>query len=170
MNLLRGNWLLSCTLVLFATSLAGCEGTSGATKESPPDKLDKKAPFESNKPFSDLGDKPVKTTKNGVKYVDIKTGTGDAAEGGDRIECRYTGWLTSGKEFDSNRNGIKPLAFVLGARDVIRGWDEGIPGMQVGGKRRLLIPADLAYGKSARGPIPANSDLVFDVELVRIVK
>jgi FKBP-type peptidyl-prolyl cis-trans isomerase len=102
----------------------------------------------------------------GLSYWDIKQGTGPTAQAGQRVKVDYTGWLTNGKKFDSSVGSGKPFEFKLGAGEVIKGWDEGVAGMKVGGKRQLKIPPDLAYGASGYPPvIPANSTLIFDVTL-----
>jgi FKBP-type peptidyl-prolyl cis-trans isomerase len=107
-------------------------------------------------------------TPSGLQYWDIKVGTGPEARKGQKVKVHYTGWLTSGKKFDSSIGG-KPFDLRLGAGDVIKGWDDGIPGMKVGGKRQLRIPPDLAYGaKGYPGVIAPNSTLIFDVELVAV--
>ena len=111
----------------------------------------------------------VVTTDSGLKYEDLKEGTGEAAKKGDTVEVHYTGWLTDGKKFDSSVDRNRTFSFKLGEGKVIKGWDEGVAGMKVGGKRKLTIPAELAYGKNAvRDVIPANSTLVFEVELLKI--
>ena len=117
---------------------------------------------------------PTKVTGEGTKipsglqYWDIKVGTGPEAQKGQKVKVHYTGWLTNGKKFDSSLGG-KPFDLRLGAGDVIKGWDEGIPGMKVGGKRQLRIPPDSAYGaKGYPGVIPPYSTLIFDVQLVAI--
>lgn len=103
----------------------------------------------------------------GLKYWDIKQGSGPEVKTGDTVQMEYTGWLTSGKKFDSNAGTGKPFVVKLGAGDVIKGWDQGIPGMKVGGKRQLRIPPDLAYGAQGYpGAIPPNSTLIFDVTLL----
>ena len=108
------------------------------------------------------------TTADGLQYWDIKVGTGATAVTGKQVTVNYTGWLTTGKLFDSSV-GKKPFPFKLGAGDVIKGWDEGVAGMKVGGKRQLRIPPDLAYGQRGYpGLIPPNSTLVFDVELISV--
>ncbi len=116
------------------------------------------------------GDEGLTTTESGLKYKDLTEGEGATAKKGDAVEVHYTGKLASnGKQFDSSV-GKKPFAFTLGAGNVIKGWDEGVAGMKVGGKRKLVVPAKLAYGGRAKGTdIPPNSDLVFEVELLRIV-
>jgi FKBP-type peptidyl-prolyl cis-trans isomerase len=102
----------------------------------------------------------------GLTYWDIKPGTGPVAVTGHKVKVDYTGWLTNGKKFDSSVGTGKPFEFTLGAGEVIKGWDEGVAGMKVGGQRQLKIPPDLAYGASGYPPvIPANSTLIFDVTL-----
>jgi FKBP-type peptidyl-prolyl cis-trans isomerase len=99
----------------------------------------------------------------------VATGTGAAAAPGDTVSVHYTGWLTNGTQFDSSRDRNEAFNFRLGAGQVIKGWDEGVAGMQPGGKRRLTIPAHLGYGaRGAGGVIPPNAVLVFDVELLGI--
>ena len=108
------------------------------------------------------------TTPSGLQYRDDVVGTGREARAGDHVVVHYTGTLENGSKFDSSRDRNRPFEFALGAGMVIRGWDEGVAGMKVGGKRHLVIPAGLGYGSRAIGPIPPNSTLVFDVELVDI--
>jgi peptidylprolyl isomerase len=110
---------------------------------------------------------PTKTA-SGLEYWDIIVGTGATAQAGKQVKVHYTGWLTTGQKFDSSLGG-KPFDFMLGAGNVIKGWDEGVAGMKVGGKRQLRIPPDLAYGSAGHPPqIPASSTLVFDVQLVDV--
>lgn len=114
--------------------------------------------------------KPV-TLPDGLKYWDVKVGTGATATPGHKVKVHYTGWLKSnGKKFDSSVDRKEPFEFQLGAGQVIKGWDEGVAGMKVGGKRRLEIPPDLAYGSRGVGGglIPPNSTLLFDVELLDV--
>ena len=113
--------------------------------------------------------KPV-TTADGLKYWDTKVGTGATATAGHQVKVHYTGWLTNGKKFDSSVDRKEPFEFRLGAGQGIKGWDEGVAGMKVGGKRRLEIPPALAYGSRGVGGglIPPNSTLLFDVELLAV--
>ena len=109
------------------------------------------------------------TTKSGLKYQDLKQGAGDAAKAGDTVEVHYVGTLTDGKKFDSSRDRNEPFVFKLGAGKVIKGWDEGVAGMKAGGKRKLTIPPELAYGKRGAGAdIPPDATLIFEVELLKI--
>ena len=108
------------------------------------------------------------TTKSGLKYWDIKVGSGNTAKKGSTAKVHYTGWLLdNGKKFDSSLDRGEPFTFIVGAGQVIKGWDEGVAGMKVGGKRQLRIPPELGYGASgAGGVIPPNAYLIFDVELL----
>jgi len=109
------------------------------------------------------------TTSSGLQYEDEVEGTGEAAKSGNTVEVHYTGWLKDGKKFDSSHDRNQPFSFRLGAGQVIKGWDEGVAGMKVGGKRKLIIPAALGYGsRGAAGVIPPNAELTFDVELLKI--
>jgi FKBP-type peptidyl-prolyl cis-trans isomerase len=104
----------------------------------------------------------------GLKVEDIKIGTGQEAATGMTVEVHYTGWLTNGDKFDSSLDRGRPFSFGLGLRQVIKGWDQGVVGMKEGGKRRLTIPPELGYGSREMGPIPANSTLIFEVELLKV--
>jgi len=115
----------------------------------------------------------VITMPDGLKYADDKMGGGAAAAAGAKVTVHYTGWLddngAKGKKFDSSRDRGEPFTFTLGAREVIAGWDEGVAGMKVGGRRTLIIPPDLGYGaRGAGGVIPPNATLIFDVELLQV--
>ncbi len=113
--------------------------------------------------------KPV-ATKSGLKYYEMLLGAGPKAELKKKVRVHYTGWLTTGKKFDSSVDRDQPFEFQLGVGQVIKGWDEGVAGMKVGGKRQLHIPAELAYGtRGFSDLIPANSPLIFEVELLEVL-
>ncbi|MDH4082856.1 MAG: FKBP-type peptidyl-prolyl cis-trans isomerase [Nitrospira sp.] len=138
----------TCTLVAFTLILGG-EGTMAAT--------------ENNSAGQEI------TTSSGLKYIDQVLGTGDVAVAGKTATVHYTGWLENGKKFDSSVDRGQPFPFPLGGGRVIKGWDEGVQGMKVGGKRKLTIPSDLGYGsRGAGGVIPPNATLIFDVELLGV--
>jgi FKBP-type peptidyl-prolyl cis-trans isomerase len=107
-------------------------------------------------------------TQSGLFYQDKTVGTGAAATPGKTVSVHYTGWLPDGTKFDSSRDRDEPFDFPLGAGHVIAGWDEGVAGMKVGGRRLLVIPPALGYGPNGTGPIPPNATLVFDVELLGV--
>ena len=143
----------SALVAVVVVCLAQAADAIGDAAEKPKDKKDEK----------------VVTTDSGLKYVEQKEGTGTAAKKGDTVEVHYTGWLKDGKKFDSSKDRNEPFEFKLGAGMVIKGWDEGVAGMKVGGKRKLIIPANLAYGKKGAGDvIPADAELTFEVELLKI--
>jgi FKBP-type peptidyl-prolyl cis-trans isomerase len=108
----------------------------------------------------------TQTTASGLQFIDLATGSGDVATAGQTVSVHYTGWLTNGSKFDSSRDRGQPFSFGLGRGQVIRGWDEGVAGMRVGGRRKLVIPSQLGYGERGVGPIPPGATLVFSVELL----
>ena len=116
---------------------------------------------------------PLQTLPSGLQYEDVATGDGDEASAGKQVSVHYTGWLfedgKTGTKFDSSKDRGEPFRFPLGAGHVIRGWDEGVAGMKVGGQRTLIIPPGLGYGaRGAGGVIPPNATLKFDVELLGV--
>jgi FKBP-type peptidyl-prolyl cis-trans isomerase FkpA len=114
-------------------------------------------------------DQDMVRTKSGLKYIDLRIGTRKQTKVGDTLVVHYTGWLRGGKKFDSSLDRKEPFVFKLGTGQVIKGWDEGLAGMRVGGKRKLIIPPDLAYGKKGAGNvIPADAELTFEVELLEV--
>jgi FKBP-type peptidyl-prolyl cis-trans isomerase len=131
-------------------------------------------PTVSTEPASDLVRDPllennkVITMENGLKIEDVKIGTGDVAVKGALISVHYVGTLVNGKKFDSSRDRGEPFQFPLGQGMVIQGWEQGFEGMKVGGIRKLTIPPALGYGSQDVGPIPANSTLLFEVELLAV--
>ena len=109
------------------------------------------------------------TTASGLQYEDTVIGEGLEAKAGDLVSVHYTGWLTNGSKFDSSKDRLQAFEFPLGAGRVIKGWDEGVAGMKVGGSRKLTIPPELGYGtRGAGGVIPPNATLIFEVELLAI--
>ena len=132
------------------------------------------APAYTGAQASDKEEKPVTATKevttpSGLRYVDLEAGAGTEAKAGNVVSVHITGWLENGTKFDSSRDRNVPFNFKLGSGQVIKGWDEGVAGMKVGGKRRLHIPPNLGYGaKGAGGVIPPNAELTFEVELLEV--
>ena len=110
----------------------------------------------------------METTSSGLQYEDTQAGVGVQPQQGQRVTVHYTGRLDNGTTFDSSLDRKQPFTFTLGRGEVIRGWDEGVATMKVGGKRTLIIPPALGYGERGVGPIPANSRLTFDVELLSV--
>ncbi len=109
------------------------------------------------------------TTESGLQYEDITVGDGATPKTGEKVTVHYTGTLMDGTKFDSSRDRNRPFDFKIGVGQVIKGWDEGVASMNVGGRRKLVIPPDLAYGeRGAGGVIPPNATLIFDVELIRL--
>lgn len=114
-------------------------------------------------------DEQVVTTDSGLQYVDIVPGEGASPQKGQKVVVHYTGTLEDGTKFDSSRDRNSPFTFTIGVGQVIKGWDEGVASMKVGGRRQLIIPPDLGYGSRGAGRvIPPNATLIFDVELLRI--
>ena len=111
----------------------------------------------------------MRRTPSGLYILDDSVGTGATAVPGSRVLVHYTGWLANGTRFDTSRDGDGPIDITLGRGEVIEGWEEGLAGMKVGGRRRLVIPPSLAYGQSGYRGIPGNAILVFEVQLVNIV-
>jgi FKBP-type peptidyl-prolyl cis-trans isomerase len=108
-------------------------------------------------------------TPSGLVYWDIRVGNGEVAKEGSRVRVHYTGWLTNGKKFDSSVDAGRPFDFTIGNGEVIQGWEEGVAGMRVGGKRQLRIPPKLGYGAEGSPPdIPPNATLIFDVQLLGV--
>jgi FKBP-type peptidyl-prolyl cis-trans isomerase FkpA len=146
-------WILIAVAILVVAVAAACRRGGGASSTSEPTKV--------------AGEGT--TTPSGLQYWDIQVGSGAVAEPGKTVTVHYSGWLTNGTKFDSSVDRGKPFTFPLGAGMVIRGWDEGVSGMKVGGKRQLKIPADLGYGsRGAGGVIPPDATLIFDVELLSV--
>jgi FKBP-type peptidyl-prolyl cis-trans isomerase len=185
MSKLPGRPISPLSLAIVVTLTAACHSSdqsaaSTSKTQSAPDSTPASAPAASAAPAGaasapitfapSLGVDLSKMTKtaSGLAYQDTKVGTGATAAAGQNVSVHYTGWLPDGTKFDSSRDRNQPFDFKLGAGQVIRGWDEGVAGMKVGGRRLLVIPPDLAYGPSGSGPIPPNATLVFDVELLGV--
>src|SRR5436190_16455899 len=145
-------------LTLLAVAVAVCGLASSPAVAQIDDK---------NKDKSDVKEKKWTTTATGLQYMDEKVGNGATVRAGDRVEVHYTGTFKDGKKFDSSKGG-QPYPVTVGAGEVIKGWDEGLMGMKVGGTRKLIIPYQLAYGEKGRSGIPPKSELHFEIELVRI--
>jgi FKBP-type peptidyl-prolyl cis-trans isomerase len=150
---------LSCLLLLLGT---GCARGKPAPSNPP-----EASSIESTSFAPELEVNLDASTKSaaGLYYRDIEPGSGPAVAAGQQVSVFYTGWLANGRQFDSNAGG-SPISFRLGAREVIDGWDQGVAGMRIGGKRQLIIPAALGYGPVGSGPIPPNAILVFNVEVI----
>ena len=158
--------LTNAAAIGLALVLVGCNqqkvSTTTASSSTAAPSTSSSAPSATTTP----GSAQEITTRSGLKMTDLKVGEGAVAENGSNVSVQYTGWLTDGTQFDSSV-GRGPFTFRIGAGQVIPGWDEGVKGMRVGGKRKLTIPPDLGYGASgAGGVIPPNATLTFEVELL----
>ncbi len=169
--------------ILLPWLLTGCQsqqtpetagGPSGAREVTP-------APSEEGRSMTDMDpmeaaqtlgtetENPVRETDSGLRYIDVEEGDGAEAKAGDTVSVHYTGWLVDGNKFDSSRDRGQPFVFPLGAGRVIKGWDEGVAGMKVGGVRKLIVPPELGYGTRGFPPvIPPNATLIFEVELLKV--
>ncbi|MFV8754965.1 FKBP-type peptidyl-prolyl cis-trans isomerase [Nannocystaceae bacterium ST9] len=164
---------LSSCLVFVTVALVACVdppsiegGKTDAAQQQPGKPVEAKSPPAPLDP--DFAGTPVSTATlaGGLVVEDFVIGKGEAAKSGSEVSVHYTGTLTDGSVFDTSRKRHKPLTFTIGEGRVIKGWDQGLPGMKVGGKRRLTVPAELAYGTRKKGKIPPNSQLTFTIELV----
>ncbi|HYF40186.1 MAG TPA: FKBP-type peptidyl-prolyl cis-trans isomerase [Gemmatimonadales bacterium] len=155
----RGASLNRILLPLLCISLAGCGGKSD-------DEAAATAGFSASLGVDTAA---LTRTPTGLRYQNLSIGEGAEASAGKVVSVHYTGWLPNGEKFDSSRDRNEPFGFTLGAGQVIAGWDEGVAGMKVGGRRKLVVPPDLAYGTAGAPPdIPPGATLVFDVELLNV--
>ncbi|NEP58518.1 MAG: FKBP-type peptidyl-prolyl cis-trans isomerase [Symploca sp. SIO2G7] len=140
-----------------------------ATKVNPAVEQAKQTAMDIDSESEQTTDAQAVTTPSGLKYIDIKEGDGAMPQKGQTVEVHYTGTLRDGSKFDSSRDRQSPFSFKIGVGQVIKGWDEGVASMKVGGQRQLIIPPELGYGaRGAGGVIPPNATLIFDVELLNI--
>jgi FKBP-type peptidyl-prolyl cis-trans isomerase FkpA len=153
--------LIACALA--AGFLAACDSPLDPNRFADPETI-------RYNPALDIDLARMTKTESGLYYEDLQVGTGAGVAVGDSIAVHYTGWLPDGTQFDSSRARAGPIQYRHGVGRVIAGWDELLSDMRVGGRRKAVIPPHLAYGAQARGSIPANATLVFDVELVAIVQ
>ena len=169
-----------CCVVALATQLRGSEAVAGnltvdiGTTDSVTSTLVAQAepdpPTEetTEEPTTDMAEN-MTTTDSGLMYEDLEVGTGALPTQGQAVTVHYTGTLENGDKFDSSRDRNRPFSFTIGVGQVIKGWDEGVATMRVGGRRKLVIPPELGYGaRGAGGVIPPNATLIFDVELIRV--
>lgn len=175
---MRGSLLAVIALTALGASACGYPdpyATSGPVANESPPPAASPSPSPGADDFNSGAGLPVVTFPDGLKFINLKVGTGAVAKNGMNVTVQYTGWLIDGTEFDSSRTtGRSPFTVQLGVGKVIAGWDEGIQGMKVGGKRKLIIPSDLAYGPNGQTDpntgatvIPPAADLVFVVELTK---
>ncbi len=165
--------IVVCALILACSQIANppAEVSADALQSSEPQTTIAETPAETTpeETESNVTDSEYTTTASGLQYKDITEGTGDSPKRGDNVKVHYTGTLTDGSKFDSSRDRDQPFVFPIGLGRVIKGWDEGVGTMKVGGRRELKIPPELGYGaRGAGGVIPPNATLIFDVELLGI--
>jgi peptidylprolyl isomerase len=159
--------MLVCVAVLVFTQISGQKdaaiGNSSLAQPTTTVTPENNTPIKSNT----MSEANAVTTASGLKYIELEEGTGAIPQTGQTVEVHYTGTLTDGTKFDSSRDRNQTFKFKIGTGQVIKGWDEGVISMKVGGRRQLIIPSELGYGaRGAGGVIPPNSTLIFDVELI----
>jgi len=174
---------LGCMFVVAVAALllAGCKSQQSpqsqtavtppapAAPQAQPAPAAKEDPVEAARTLGTETQNPVVKTASGLEYIDVTTGTGAEAKAGQMVSVHYTGWLVNGTKFDSSKDRGQPFQFALGGGMVIKGWDEGVAGMKVGGVRKLIIPFELGYGAQGRPPvIPPSATLIFEVDLLGV--
>jgi FKBP-type peptidyl-prolyl cis-trans isomerase FkpA len=148
------------TAAFLTVTLAAC---ASANRVAPAARPMESVPFASS---LDVNLTRMTKTPSGLYYRDIEVGTGPVLKGREEVKVHYTGWLSNGVKFDSNSNDEPPVTVPLGRGRVIKGWEEGLPGMRVGGRRQLVVPSELAYGSARSDRIPADAVLVFEISVV----
>ncbi|WP_196510794.1 FKBP-type peptidyl-prolyl cis-trans isomerase [Nostoc sp. NZL] len=163
-------FMLACVVLLIVGQVGSKQNTAIAAQltQTPPAST---TVTENNTLIASntMSDANAVTTPSGLKYVELKEGTGATPQPGQTVEVHYVGTLENGTKFDSSRDRGQPFSFKIGVGQVIKGWDEGLSTMKVGGRRQLIIPSELGYGaRGAGGVIPPNATLLFDVELLGV--
>jgi len=154
---------ITALVVVLVLALVVC----GCKSQQPEEAKEVDAVDAARKSGTPTGNEVV-TMDSGLEYIDVKVGEGAEAKAGQTVSVHYTGWLVDGSKFDSSVDRGQPFEFPLGGGSVIKGWDEGVAGMKIGGVRKLIIPSDLGYGSRGAGLIPPNSTLIFEVELLGV--
>ena len=139
-----------------------------STESESPGAAKEADPLDAARKLGTPTENEVVAMDSGLEYIDVKVGEGAEAEAGQTVSVHYTGWLVNGTKFDSSVDRGQPFEFPLGGGRVIKGWDEGVAGMKIGGVRKLIIPSDMGYGSRDAGPIPPDSTLLFEVELLGV--
>lgn len=172
-------WALAAAMAVLA--VCGCGGqeeeTTAPVEQLPPSQstiespqaAEEENPVDAARRLGTPTENEAARMESGLTYIDVKVGEGAEAKAGQAVSVHYTGWLVNGTKFDSSVDRGQPFKFPLGAGRVIKGWDEGVAGMKIGGVRKLIIPAELGYGsRGAGGVIPPNATLIFEVELLGV--